>query len=140
MARPVQASRLMTTKNPSWWNTEHDSAWDRVKSALKRDWEQTKADLSSKGRELNQNAGDTIKQAAGKDPIPPAHVPNPKDDTWEDVEPGYRYGVGARSQYRDTDWDDRLESKLREEWTDLKSGRTWDEAKGWARRAWDRKD
>lgn len=140
MARAVQRRPLMTTKNPSWWNNTHDSAWDRVKAAFKRDWEQTKADLSSKGRDLDQNAADTLKQAAGKDPVPPANVPNRKEDTWEDVEPSYRYGVGARSQHGNSDWDDRVESKLREEWTDLKSGRTWDEAKGWVRRAWDRKD
>lgn len=132
----------MKTNNPSWWNEKHDSAWDRVKAALRRDWEQTKADVSSKGTELDQTVSDTINQAAGNQPIPPGSVPNPKQDKWEDAESGYRYGVGARSQYGkdNQDWDDRLESKLSEEWKDLKSGRTWDEAKGWVRRAWDRKE
>jgi hypothetical protein len=128
---------------PKWWSEKHTSAWDRVKAAIKRDWEQTKADLSSKGRELNQDVGDTVKQAAGKQPIPPAHVPNPpdiesgKDGEWTRDESSYRYGVGAREEYN-SDWDDRVESKLREEWDDLKSGRTWDEVKSAVRRGWDR--
>ncbi len=132
---------------PKWWSEKHTSAWDRVKAALKRDWEQTKADVSSKGRELNQDAGDTIKQAAGKQPIPPANVANPpdasdiesgKDSDWNRVESSYRYGVGAREQYGTEDWNDGVESKLREEWGDLKSGRTWDEVKSAVRRGWDR--
>jgi hypothetical protein len=132
---------------PKWWSEKHTSAWDRVKAAMKRDWEQTKADVSSKGRELNQDAGDTIKQAAGKQPIPLASVANPpdagdiesgKDSDWNRVESSYRYGVGAREQYGNEDWNDRVESKMREEWNDLKSGRTWDEVKAAVRRGWDR--
>ena len=124
--------------NPKWWNDEHESTWSRVKAAMKRDWEQTKADVSSKGRELDQDVGDTVKQAAGKQPIPPLNQPNPDDDEWNRVEDGYRYGVGARSQYGDTDWNDGVESKLREEWGDMRSGRTWDEVRHAVRRGWDR--
>lgn len=130
--------------NPNWWNAKHDTAWDRVKSAMKRDWEQTKADFSKKhGEELNQGAGDTVKQAAGKEPIPPGNMPNPsskKTESWDDVEPAYRYGVGAREQYgaQSPSWDSRIESKLSEEWKDMKSGRTWDEVKGRVHSAWDR--
>ncbi|ATB43791.1 hypothetical protein CYFUS_009271 [Cystobacter fuscus] len=50
----------------------------KVKEALKRDLEQTKHDLNhKKGQELNQDAGDTLKQAAGKEPVPPPYLPNP---------------------------------------------------------------
>lgn len=120
--------------NPKWWNEEHDSTWERVKAAMKRDWEQTKADLSSKGQELDQDVDDTVKQAAGKQAIPPEGVPNPED------EDAVKYGVGAREHYGNAyrDWDDRLEGKLKEEWSDLKSGRTWDEVKASVRRGWDR--
>lgn len=126
--------------NPKWWNEEHESTWSRVKAAMKRDWEQTKADVSSKGRELDQDVDDTVKQAAGKQPIPPINQPNRDDDDWNRIEEGYRYGVGARSQYgtQHNDWDDRLEGKLREEWGDMRSGRTWDEVKAAVRRGWDR--
>ena len=137
----------MKNNRPSWWNQEHDSAWDRVKDAMKRDWEQTKSDLSFRkaGTDLDQGVGDTVKQAAGKDPIPPISQRTPDgdhntsaDNDWTGVEDHHRYGVGARQQYNDHDWDDRLESKLREEWTDLKTGRTWDEVRGSVRRGWDR--
>lgn len=126
--------------NPKWWNEEHEGTWDRVKAAMKRDWEQTKADMSSKGRDLDQDVDDTVKQAMGKQSIPPPGQPNRDDDEWNRVEEGYRYGVGARSQYgsQHNDWDDRLESKLRDEWGDMRSGRTWDEVKSAVRRGWDR--
>ena len=40
---------------------------EQAGEALKRDWEQTKHDFNKdKGEELNQNAGDTFGQAAGK--------------------------------------------------------------------------
>lgn len=135
----------MKNQDPTWWNDEHTSAWDRVKSALKRDWEQTKSDVRAGGKDLDQDAGDTVKQMMGKQHVPPANVPNPpdaakRDDDWDRVEPEHRYGVGARHWYGQdgADWDDRLESKLKEEWGDLKSGRTWDEAKGAVRRGWDK--
>lgn len=49
-----------------------------MKEALERDLEQTKADLTGdrKGQDLDQDVDDTLKQAAGKDPIPPGDVPN----------------------------------------------------------------
>ena len=127
---------------PSWWNENHEGTWDRIKGALKRDWEQTKADVSSKGHDLDQSAGDTVKQAAGKQPIPPGNAPNAspnasKNETWDDVEPRYRYGVGAQTQHGGEGWNDRVESKMREEWTQLKNGQTWDEVKSAVRRAWD---
>jgi hypothetical protein len=56
-----------------------DEQKGKVGEALERDWEQTKHDFSkNKGEELDQDVGDTVKQAAGKDPIPPPGVPNPK--------------------------------------------------------------
>jgi hypothetical protein len=45
-----------------------DSKADDVKDALKRDLEQTKADLPGvDGEDLDQDAGDTVRQALGKD-------------------------------------------------------------------------
>jgi hypothetical protein len=125
---------------PTWWKHEHDSAWDRVKDAMKRDWEQTKSDLTGgrKGTDLDQDVGDTVKQAAGKEPVPPMSQKNVDDKDWKRVEEEHRYGVGAGNQYRESEWDDKIEGKLRKEWDDLKSGRTWDEAKTSVRRGWDR--
>lgn len=137
MVRRVQRRPAM--KNPAWWNDEHEGTWDRIKSALKRDWEQTKADVSSRGHDLDQSVGDTVKQMAGKQPIPPGNVPNPPDadETWDDVEPEYRYGAGARAEHGKTGSWDQVQAKMSEEWNDLKSGRTWDEVKARVRRGWD---
>jgi hypothetical protein len=52
---------------------------DRMKEALKRDWEQTKNDFAKKsGRDLNQDVGDTVRQGTGKESVPPLSVPNPE--------------------------------------------------------------
>ncbi|HEY4060016.1 MAG TPA: hypothetical protein VGM39_25550 [Kofleriaceae bacterium] len=136
-ARSMQPAKAM--KNPSWWNEKHEGAWDRTKSAMKRDWEQTKSDFSSKkGHDLDQSAGDTVKQAAGKEAIPPGNQPNPPkaDSKWEDVEPAYRYGVGAHEQYANQDWNPELESRLEKEWKSTDVNRPWEDAKGYVRKAW----
>lgn len=66
---------------PPWWNDMHTSRWDRVKEAIRRDWEQTKADFSkTAGAELNQNLGDTLKQAVGVAPLPPPSMKTHPDD------------------------------------------------------------
>lgn len=143
-----------TMRDPKWWSEQHGGAWERTKEALRRDWEQTKADFhADDARDLDQNVGDTLKQAAGSEPIPPGDMKNPsgkkkaKDSavqaTWsDDIEYAHRYGVGAREQYSAdyANWDDKLEAKLKEEWSDLKSGRTWEESRGAVRHAWGTRD
>ena len=64
---------------PAWWRPEHQSLWSRVKDAMERDWEQTKADFSGgkNGADLNQHVGDTVRQALGQEPIPTLEEPNP---------------------------------------------------------------
>lgn len=55
-----------------------DKKPSKVGEALERDWEQTKHDIKKDaGKDLHQNAGDTIKQGLGKERIPPPNVPNP---------------------------------------------------------------
>ena len=131
-------------KDPKWWSEEHSSAWDRVKAALKRDWEQTKNDLSSsKGRDLDQDVPDTVKQAVGSKPIPPANVPNPPErrerPEWKEAEAGARFGVGARKQYKEhTEWDERLESRLRDEWNQLGTSQKWEQARAGVQSGWER--
>ena len=50
---------------------------DNAKEALKRDVEQTKADMPGvEGKDLDQDVTDTVKQAMGKEPVPPADQPN----------------------------------------------------------------
>ena len=129
------------TPSPQWWADKHTSSWERAKDALRRDWEQTKADFSkTSGRDLNQGVSDTVKQAAGKEPLPPRDVPNPSVPTarkWEGNEDAVRYGYGAGMHYGDySAWDDRTEGALRKEWNDLKEGHTWDEIKDAVRHGW----
>jgi hypothetical protein len=130
---------LMTQTNPRWWTDTHTSKWERAKEALRRDWEQTKHDFGSKkARDLDQDVDDTVKQAAGKEPIPAPSQKSGANDRWDVAEPSVRYGWGAREQYRDEgDWNDRVEAKLKQEWNDLRTGRTWDEVKRAVRRGWD---
>jgi len=127
------------SKDPHWWNDTHEGTWDRVKSALKRDWEQTKADFTKKAKrhDLNQDVGDTVKQAAGKEAIPPEGVPNPEhgETNWDQVQSSYRYGIGARRHFKE--WD---EPKLEDDWTRLEGGRSWHEVRAHVRHAWDYDD
>lgn len=122
-------------KKPAWWNQEHESGWERTKDALKRDWEQTKADVSKKGQELNQDAGDTVKQAMGKEAIPPDGVPNA--DSWGSNEPALRYGYGARQYFSESEWNDDLEGKLRTDYEQSGQSGAWDKVKGAVRRGWE---
>ena len=107
-------------KRPSWYTEEDDSAWEKVKEAFRRDWQQTKHDFGSKVPDLNQNVGDTVSQATGSKPIPPANVPTAhprsgKTDTYNEVdEPAYRYGYAASRRYgTQNEWDDRTERPYR---------------------------
>jgi hypothetical protein len=123
-------------KNPNWWNQEHDSAWERAKAAFKRDWDQTKHDLGGHEPDTNQKIGNTTRQASGKEAIPPRG-----EATYEEVEPAYRYGFGARSQYEDEypEWDDELEARLKGEWEEIAPARrqSWMQDRDIIRRGWD---
>lgn len=130
---------------PSWWKEDtHGSTWDRVKEALHRDWEQTKRDFHIGGHELNQNIKDTVRQAAGKQSIPPNEGLNPPKviGDWDDVELPMGYGYTAREQYgaAHAEWDDDLETKLRVEWERGRDGtrRDWNDVKQFVREGYDR--
>ena len=98
---------------PEWWKNDYDSAWDRVKAAFKRDWDQTKHDFGGDEPDTNQDATDTVAQAAGKQPIPPRGMVT--DDV---AEYAYRFGYGARQNYGRNypHWDDGLEQTLVRDW------------------------
>ena len=138
-----------TNFQPKWWSEDkHGSAWNRVKEAMKRDWEQTKSDIHVGGRDLDQDVNDTVKQAAGKDAIPPKYVANepggtPKNKaSWDDVEGPMRFGFGARQQYgsQHADWDEKLETTLKTEWEEAKSTtkRGWNDVKQHVHNGYDR--
>lgn len=99
--------------NPVWWKNEYDSAWERTKAALKRDWEQTKHDFGGDEPDIKQNVTDTIAQSAGSDPVPPLYsVP------FDEQEDAYRFGYAARLHYGSEydAWGDPLEKRLKADW------------------------
>lgn len=128
---------MQTYKNPAWWTNEHDSAWQRVKEAFKRDWDQTRHDFGGKQPDTAQNVKDTVKQAAGKEPIPPRGTP-----AYELVEPAYRFGYGARAFYRQKypQWDANLEAQLRRDWQTSSPEGNWNEDVAYIRRGWEYED
>jgi hypothetical protein len=123
-------------KNPKWWTRDHDSTWERTKAAFKRDWDQTVHDMGGKKPDTNQDIGDTLKQAAGKEPIPPRGQPD-----YEENEPAYRFGYGAHSYYgaEFSEWDPKLEERLRRDWTETYPARNkqWDTDVKAIRYGWD---
>jgi len=137
--RPVkhkQNNNMSQYKNPNWWNQENDSAWERTKAAFKRDWDQTKHDVGGHEPDTDQKIGNTARQASGKEAIPPRGVP-----TYEEAEPAYRYGFGARLEYgaEYPVWDDELETQLKGEWEEIAPARrqTWMQDRAIIRRGWD---
>lgn len=128
---------MKDTRNPKWWNKDHQSSWDRVKAAFKRDWDQTKHDLGGHQPDTDQNVDDTVKQAAGKEPIPPRGQP-----TYEEAQDAYRFGYGARAQYSQEypEWNDRLETRLKQDWGETFTDREWNLHRNSIRRGWTYQD
>ena len=125
--------------NPIWWTHSHTASWENIKSALQRDWQQTKSDLSSHGRPLNQCTADTLKQALGQATLPPPFVQTDQEDVrWHEAEREVRYGYAVRSQYpQGHEWDAQLESRLQAEWDMLTPEHPFRFAKEKIRRGWD---
>lgn len=125
------------SRNPRWWNQQNESAWERVKAAFKRDWDQTRHDFGANKPDTDQQVGDTVKQAAGKQPIPPRGQP-----TYEEVEDAYRFGYGARSYYggQYAAWDDELEARLQRDWRETYNERDWKQYRESIRRGWSWED
>ena len=93
--------------NPKWWNEEHESTWTRVKAAMKRDWEQTKADFGSDdARDMDQDVDDTVKQMVGS------------DDAFENREQAFRFGFTSQQRYQKEHptWNEALDTRLRSEY------------------------
>ena len=129
------------TWDPDWWTDAHSSSWERVKHAVRRDWEQTKGDLADNGVDLNQRATDTVRQALGTQPIPKDGLPNPgprhgREIVWPSIHAAVRYGHGARLHYEHDDWDEKLTARLRQEWEASNQPSTWDEVKEGVARGW----
>ena len=95
----------------SWHTAEHDSTWEKVKGAFRRDWEQTKNDFGSDpARDLDQDADDTLKQMFGKET-----EYDYRSLDFEEEEPAFRYGHAARRHFGETydGWNPTLRDELR---------------------------
>lgn len=129
---------MTETRQPPWWTSHETSTWDRVKEALRRDWEQTRHDFSrGAGHDLNQDVGDTVKQAVGKATIPSPGTPNPPDTWGDEAAIRYGYGAGISESYRaHTQWDDDLELKLQRDWEGTHPDRPWRDVREAGRFGW----
>ncbi|MGE4201805.1 MAG: ferritin-like domain-containing protein [Vulcanimicrobiota bacterium] len=111
----------------SWWTREHSTAWQRVKTAFRRDWDQTKSRFRS-DEGPGQTAGDTLGQMAGTRPVP-ADAPLAG---FEADEPAFRYGYCAAIHYHDRDWGPAVEDSLRSHY-----GGEYEPARGKIFAGWD---
>jgi len=92
---------------PDWYNDEYDKSWERVKTAFRNDWEQTKHDFGSNtARDLDQDVNDTVKQAVGT------------EDAFDKREPAFRFGHAAQNQFKSQHptWNDDLDRRLRNDY------------------------
>jgi hypothetical protein len=117
---------------PSWLTTDHDNGWERVKAAFSNDWEQTKHDFGSKtAPDLDQDAGDTIKQATGAEGVTSA-----KPGNFSNHENAFRFGYAAQQNYKSKypAWNNDLDTQLRTDY-----GSDYDRDRDYIRHAYDRK-
>lgn len=121
-------------KNPKWWTTENDSAWERRKNDFKRAWEQTKREMWSE--EFDQTEKSTGEHATGKESFL-----SRDDPAYKEVERAYRFGYGARSYYGEQypEWTDKLERQLQADWRDMhpKRAQSWQDYAAAIRYGWD---
>jgi hypothetical protein len=121
---------------PGWWSEHYDSRWNRVKGALRRDWEQTKSDVAGRGHYLNQSAGDTVRQAAGRQVIPFEDMPTDRTlPDWLELEDAIRYGHAARQRYPDRPFDE-IAPTLEREWHAMHTHLLWERARIGVRFGW----
>ena len=123
-------------KNPTWWHKKMIPPGIALKPPSSGIG--IKPNMISVATSLKpiKKIGNTTRQALGKEVITPRGM-----STFEEAEPAYRYGYGARSKYGDEypEWNDELEEHLRGEWSEIAPSRkqTWMQDRAFIRRAWD---
>ena len=106
---------------PRWGTTVDASSWERVKEALRSDWEQTRAQFSTPSGRGGEERGEAERLMID----------------WGASEQAMRYGFAARVHFRaHGGWCEEVESLLALDW-DGAWGQTWDQARSDVRRGWD---
>ena len=103
--------------NPTWWNAEHESGWQKIRHSLQEGF-----------RKMKSAAGGTPAWQEGSD-----------QTGLGESEPAVRYGYGAGHQYgaaKGTNWT-TVEPKLQKEWDSLSTGREWRHARNDIQRGWE---
>ncbi len=137
-------TQTKTEQRPTWWTEQHATAWSRIREAVRRDWEQTKHDISNtSGHELNQDIGSTVLQSIDRQPIPPGDRPNPPRiiGDWEDIELPISFGYAACHVYgaQHPVWSSELEGLLKRDWiaSHAPADQGWGDAKRWVRQGYE---
>ncbi|MET0717325.1 MAG: hypothetical protein ABWY48_01370 [Pseudoxanthomonas sp.] len=105
------------------WNSARDTsslAWDEARGAVRDSWDRTDRTYSTY-EESDRYFASRFENAGYR----------AGDESFDDYRPAYRYGTQTRTRYADRDWDDQLESELKEGWERTKgtSRLTWERAK-----------
>jgi hypothetical protein len=133
----MPSSKQPRYSEPVWWTVEHTVIWERHLPSLRTDF-QRRTGEQNRARIAKLGPDDPVVQ---KDPPTPRNVAVERayavadnnwevGTAWEQIEPGVRYGVGARTQYPHYErWNDELEARLRKEWEETNAPSTWERVK-----------
>lgn len=129
-------SREMNTwNNPIWWNQMHDRAWERVKDAFKRNWNQKNYEYGVHP-EVDQSRH-TAKELTNRNVL---NILS-RLAFYEEAEPAYCFGYGARLHYgvRFSEWNVELEFRLKADWemADRRRRSRWLQDRELVLRGWD---
>ncbi len=112
---------------PSFWTPRQQTAWERVRDALNRDWVQTKADLGLPGgHDLDQGVSDTLAQVVGQRRIPGGETAGVH---WDIARQAMRLGHGAATFWTDEKWTEVIEARVCREWDGLVTGVEFEEVR-----------
>jgi hypothetical protein len=130
---------------PVWWSVQHTVLWAEYLPLLQSDF-QRRTGAENRARITNQGPDDSVLQQAATTPrnVDVDHAYAVPDNNWEvgaaweQIEPGLRYGVGARAQYSQFKaWNDELEAILQKEWSEANEPSTWQKVKRAVRRGFE---
>jgi hypothetical protein len=133
----MPASKPPRYSEPAWWSAQHTTVWEEHQPWLKSEFQRRSAE-QNRAQIASQGPDDSVFQKGQPTPrnVDVEHAVAVPDNnwevgtSWEQVEPGIRYGVGARAQYPHHErWNDEVEARLRQEWEETNEPSTWQKVK-----------